>query len=283
VAKLGVLGTGTMGPQLAATLAAAGHSVWLYHHRPERNALPDVERHLRLLARRQNRPPDSVREAAARVERITVLEPLAACDVLLEAVIEDLSVKQALFGQLDALCPDAVVLASNTSNLDLAAIGSRARRRDRIIGMHFFNPIAETELVEVIAAPETSAQTLEKAVDLVSSLEKVPALFPESYVNRLLIPMINEACRILEGGHAQAEEIDRALRLAANHPIGPLALADLIGIDIVVSILQSLQARLGDHYRPAETLRRMLAEGLLGRKSGRGFYPYGKAKKALSA
>jgi 3-hydroxybutyryl-CoA dehydrogenase len=210
-----------------------------------------------------------------RIERV---EGLVAADLMVEAVVEDADVKRALFALADGVLPAEAVLASNTSSIPIATLGAATRRPDKVVGMHFFNPVPVLQLVEVIRAPETSDETAAAVAELARDLGKTPAEahdFPGFVSNRILMPFINEAAYALQDGVAEAEAIDTIAKLGFAHPLGPLALADLIGLDTCVAIMDVLHDGLGDpKYAPCPLLREHVAAGRLGRKSGRGFYEY---------
>jgi 3-hydroxybutyryl-CoA dehydrogenase len=210
------------------------------------------------------------------VERVGGLVP---ADLMVEAVVENPEVKKEIFRRADETLPPEAILASNTSSIPIASLAAVTERPDRVIGMHFFNPVPVMALVEVVSAPQTSVQTRAAVVALAEELGKTPAEandFPGFVSNRILMPYINEAVWALHDGVAEAEAIDTIAKLGFNHPMGPLALADLIGLDTCVAILEVLEEGLGDsRYRPCPLLREHVAAGRVGRKSGRGFYPYG--------
>jgi 3-hydroxybutyryl-CoA dehydrogenase len=214
-------------------------------------------------------------EVLARVEPVDDLVP---ADLLVEAVVEDAAVKEEIFRRADEVLPETAVLASNTSSIPIASLAVVTGRPDRVIGMHFFNPVPVMALVEVVRAPSTSDETAAAIVELARELGKTPAEandFPGFVSNRILMPFVNEAVWVLHDGVAEAEAIDAIAKLGFNHPIGPLALADLIGLDTCVAIMEVLQRGLGDDkYAPCPLLHEYVAEGRLGRKSGRGFYSY---------
>ena len=216
--------------------------------------------------------------------------PLADAQLVIEAVSEDLAVKQELFAQLNRICVPQAVLASNTSSISITKLGAASGRSDRVVGLHFMNPAPVMRLVEVVRGLETSERTTQLALDLAKRLGKTPVVAkdaPGFIVNRVLIPMINEAIFALEEGVASAEDIDLAMTTGANHPVGPLALADRIGLDTVLAICNVLYQDLGDpKFRPCPLLRRYVEAGWLGRKSSRGFYVYegrNERQKAISS
>ncbi|MDN5351611.1 MAG: 3-hydroxybutyryl-CoA dehydrogenase, partial [Clostridiales bacterium] len=204
----------------------------------------------------------------------------ADCDLIVEAAIENMDIKKKVFAELDSFCKPETILASNTSSLSITEIGAATKRPDRVIGMHFFNPAPVMKLVEIIKGIATSEETFKKIVDLTLTLGKEGVAVEEApgfVVNRILVPMINEAAGIFADGVASAEDIDRAMKLGANHPIGPLALGDLIGLDVCLSIMEVLYNEFGDtKYRPHPLLRKMVRAGKLGRKTGTGFFDYTK-------
>ena len=269
-----VVGAGQMGGGIAQTFAASGRRVSLYDAAPGavERGLETMRKSLARLAEKGGADPD---EVLSRVERVDDLVPAA---LMVEAVVEDVGVKANIFGRADDALPDEAILASNTSSIPIATLAAATGRPDRVIGMHFFNPVPVMVLVEVVRAPSTSDETTAAIVELARELGKTPAEandFPGFVSNRILMPFINEAAWALHDGVADPEAIDTIAKLGFNHPIGPLALADLIGLDTCVAIMEVLQAGLGDEkYAPCPLLREHVAAGRLGRKSGRGFYDY---------
>ena len=270
-----VVGAGQMGAGIAQVMAASGRSVYLHDAAPGvvDNGLAAMATSLEKLAAKG--APHDPAEVLARVEPV---DEVVDADLMVEAVVEDADVKQDVFRRADlALGPDAV-LASNTSSIPIASLAEVTGRPERVIGMHFFNPVPVMALVEVVRAPGTSDETVAAIVALAEELGKTPAQvndFPGFVSNRILMPLINEAAHALQDGVAEAEAIDTIARLGFNHPMGPLALADLIGLDTCVSIMEVLRDGLGDgKYEPCPLLREHVAAGRLGRKTGQGFYSY---------
>ena len=269
-----VVGAGQMGGGIAQVVAASGRRVSLHDSVPGavERALAAMEKSLAKLAEKGGPPPAGV------LARVSPVDDLVDADLLIEAVVEDSAVKEEIFRRADeTMSPDAI-LASNTSSIPITSLAAATGRPDRVIGMHFFNPVPVLELVEVIRALQTSDETAAAIVALAESLGKTPAEandFPGFASNRILMPFVNEAAYALMEGVAEAEAIDTIAKLGFAHPLGPLALADLIGIDTCVAIMEVLHEGLGDpKYAPCPLLRQYVAAGRLGRKSGRGFYDY---------
>jgi 3-hydroxybutyryl-CoA dehydrogenase len=269
-----VVGAGQMGGGIAQVVAGSGRRVSLHDAAAGAvdRGLEAMRKSLTKLAEKGGADPDKV---LARVEPV---DDLVAADLMVEAVVEDPGVKTEIFRQADGVLPAGAILASNTSSIPIASLAAVTGRPDRVIGMHFFNPVPLMALVEVVRAPETSDETAAAIVELARELGKTPAEandFPGFVSNRILMPFVNEAVWALHDGVAEAEAIDTIAKLGFNHPIGPLALADLIGLDTCVAIMEVLHAGLGDEkYAPCPLLREHVAAGRLGRKSGRGFYSY---------
>jgi 3-hydroxybutyryl-CoA dehydrogenase len=270
-----VVGAGQMGAGIAQVVAASGREVLLHDAFPGavERGLATIERSLAKLHEKGGPDPATV------LARITPVEALGEADLMIEAIIEQADAKKELFRAADEALPAGAILASNTSSIPITELAAVTSRPERVIGMHFFNPVPVLALVEVIRADQTSDETAEAIVALAHELGKTPAEandFPGFVSNRILMPFINEAAYALMEGVAEPEAIDTVAKLGFAHPIGPLALADLIGLDTCVAIMDVLHAGLGDpKYAPCPLLRRHVAAGRLGRKSGRGFYEYG--------
>ncbi|HEY3216833.1 MAG TPA: 3-hydroxybutyryl-CoA dehydrogenase [Candidatus Eisenbacteria bacterium] len=280
VGKVAVIGGGTMGNGIAQVFATHGFDVQLVDQRPElvEGSLGAIGRSLERVAKKQDWPPDRAATVLQRIHGGVSLEAARDCPVVIEAVTEDVALKRRLFEQLASLTPPATLLASNTSSISITELAAVTSRADRVIGMHFMNPVPVMRLVEIIRGLATSDATYAVIEDLCQRLGKTPVGvndYPGFVSNRVLMPMINEAVYCLMEGVADREAIDTVMRLGMNHPLGPLQLADLIGLDTCLSILEVLHRGLGDSkYRPCPLLRKLVQAGYLGRKSGRGFYEY---------
>ncbi len=271
-----VVGAGQMGGGIAQVVAASGRQVLL--HDPFPGAVErGLDRMRASLAKLAEKGAGA--DPATVLARISPTAGLQAADLMIEAIVEDREAKEALFREADAVLPETAILASNTSSIPITSLAAVTSRPERVIGMHFFNPVPVLRLVEVIRALQTSDETATAIVDLAVDLGKVPAEandFPGFVSNRILMPFVNEAVYALMEGVAQPEAIDTIAKLGFAHPLGPLALADLIGLDTCVAIMEVLQEGLGNpKYAPCPLLRQYVAAGRLGRKSGRGFYEYG--------
>jgi 3-hydroxybutyryl-CoA dehydrogenase len=269
-----VVGAGQMGAGIAQVVAASGRRVSLHDAQPGATdrALEGMRKSLGRLEVKGGAP---VEEVLARIEAVGDLVP---ADLMIEAVVEDAEVKEEIFRRADAELPAAAVLASNTSSIPIGSLAAATRRPDKVIGMHFFNPVPVLKLVEIIRGRDTSDKTAATITALARELGKTPAVandFPGFVSNRILMPFINEAIWALHDGVAEAEAIDTIAKLGFAHPLGPLALADLIGLDTCVAIMEVLREGLGDdRYAPCPLLRELVEAGKLGRKSGSGFYEY---------
>jgi 3-hydroxybutyryl-CoA dehydrogenase len=270
-----VVGAGQMGGGIAQVLAVSGRRVSLHDAAPGavERGLGAMRKSLeRLAAKGVDVSPDEV------LGRVTPVDSLVSADLMVEAVVEDQAVKEAIFTEADRVFPAEAILASNTSSIPIASLAAVTGRPEKVIGMHFFNPVPVMALVEVVSSKETSAETRAAVVELARELGKTPAEandFPGFVSNRILLPYINEAVWALHDGVAEPDAIDTIAKLGFNHPMGPLALADLIGLDTCIAILEVLRDGLGDsRYEPCPLLREHVEAGRLGRKSGAGFYSY---------
>jgi 3-hydroxybutyryl-CoA dehydrogenase len=280
VGRIGVIGAGTMGAGIAQVAAQSRFEVMLVDQ-----AGAWLDRGLEAITSGLDRLvakgtlDDAGRDTIlARIEGSTDLAHLAGCDLVVEAVTESLPTKAEVFREVDAVVDPATILATNTSSISISALGSLVSDPSRLVGLHFFNPVPVLSLVEVIRGLQTGDETVAVVREVATAMGKTPIELRDSpgfVVNRLLIPMLNEAVQLLDEGIATAADIDLGMKLGASHPLGPLALADLIGLDICLSIMEVLHHDLGDDkYRPAPLLRRKVAAGQLGRKSGQGFHRY---------
>jgi 3-hydroxybutyryl-CoA dehydrogenase len=269
-----VVGAGQMGGGIAQVIAASGRRVSLHDSAPGAvdRGLDAMRKSLAKLAEKGGPDPGEV------LGRVTPVDELVPADLMIEAVVEDAAVKVNLFHRADEMLPPDAILASNTSSIPISTLGTATSRADKVIGMHFFNPVPVLKLVEVVRGKETSDETAEAITELAVELGKTPAVsndFPGFVSNRILMPFINEAVWALHDGVAEAEAIDTIAKLGFAHPLGPLALADLIGLDTCVAILEVMRDGLGDErYEPCPLLRELVSAGKLGRKSGEGFYIY---------
>ena len=269
-----VVGAGQMGGGIAQVVAASGRRVSLHDAAPGavERGLDTMRKSLTRLAEKGGADPDDV------LARVTAVDDLVPADLMIEAVVEDASVKEDVFRRADATLPAEAVLASNTSSIPISTLAAATARPNRVIGMHFFNPVPVLKLVEIVRGKETSDETAQAITELAGELGKTPAVandFPGFVSNRILMPFINEAIRALHDGVAEAEAIDTIAKLGFAHPLGPLALADLIGLDTCFAIMKVLQEGLEDErYAPCPLLEELVNAGKLGRKTGEGFFIY---------
>jgi len=280
VGTIGIIGAGTMGSGIAQICAAVALSVIL---NDVSDAIVDkgvatIARNLDRLVAKSKLSPANKEAALARIKRSTNYNDLATADIVIEAATENLELKQTILTQIDRVIRPDAIIASNTSSVSITKLAAAVSHSDRVIGMHFFNPVPAMALVEIVRGLQTSDATHDAVEEFATKLGKTPITVKSSpgfVVNRVLLPMLNEAFFVLAEGEAGATEIDEGMKLGCNHPIGPLALADLIGLDVLLSVMQTIHDEFGDSkYRPAPLLRELVAAGYLGRKSGRGVYRY---------
>ena len=277
--KVAVFGAGTMGSGIAQVFAAKGHTALMYASSPA-SAQRHKDKLAASLAKRVAKGKMTQEAVDALLANILVEEKSACADadLIIECVKEEMATKKVLLGELDEICKPEAIFATNTSSLSVTEMG--AGLKHPVIGMHFFNPVPSMKLVEIIRGANTTQETFDAIYNLTKEIGKEPVEIAEApgfVVNKILIPMINEGACLLETGVASAEDIDKAMMLGANHPMGPLALGDLVGLDVCLAIMETLYSETGDpKYRPSLPMKKMVRGGLLGRKSGKGFFDYSK-------
>lgn len=278
--KVFVLGAGTMGAGIAQTFAQKGHTVMIRDIKDEfvDRGLAGIRKSLDRLVSKEKITAETEAEILSRLSGTTDMKMAADCDLVVEAAVENMQIKKQIFAELDEICSEHTILATNTSSLSITDVASATKRPDKVIGMHFFNPAPVMKLVEVIKGMATSQETFQTVKEVAEGIGKSPvevAEAPGFVVNRILIPMINEAFGIMAEGIASPEDIDKAMMMGANHPMGPLALGDLVGLDVCLAIMDVLYHETGDSkYRAHSLLRKYVRAGWLGRKTGRGVYQY---------
>ena len=280
--KIGILGRGTMALGIVQIFAQNEFEVLIWvrsiDQENPRGSVAPIEKALTRSVSKERITQEQMDKTMANIKLTTRFEDVSDCDLIIEAISEDMDIKKQTFKKLDGVCKGETILATNTSSLSITEIANSTNRPDRVIGMHFFNPVPIMKLVEVIKGLATSDETMDKIMELSKTVGKTPVLVEEApgfVVNRILIPMINEAVGIFADGVASASDIDEAMKLGANHPMGPLALGDLVGLDVCLAIMDVLYEEFGDSkYRAHPLMRKMVRGNLLGRKTKEGFYKY---------
>jgi 3-hydroxybutyryl-CoA dehydrogenase len=280
IQKVGVVGAGTMGNGIAQVFAVAGYDVVMRDIKDEfvQRGLTTITKNLDRMVSRNKLAAEAKHAALARIKPTTALDAFSDRDLIVEAALEVVDLKLQLFRELDQIARPGAILATNTSSISVTKIAAATKRPDHVVGMHFFNPVPVMQLVEVVRALQTADEVVATVEAVSKKIGKTPHTVKDSFgfvVNRVLIPMINEAVNCLYEGLTQPEDIDDVMKLGANHPMGPLALCDLIGLDIVLNVMETLYQGFEDpKYRPSPLLKQMVDAGYLGRKTGRGFFHY---------
>ncbi|MFK9116917.1 3-hydroxybutyryl-CoA dehydrogenase [Peribacillus frigoritolerans] len=281
VRTIGVIGAGTMGNGIAQTAAAAGYNVILHDIQDFflQKGLDTIKNNLNRAVAKGKVDDEEAVATFERIKGTSSVADLSQADVVIEAIIENMNIKKSLLSEIDQVCKAETIIASNTSGLSITELGNSTNRADKVIGMHFFNPVPIMKLVEIIRGQETSDETYQMIRTMVEQFGKEGIEVQDAplfAVNRILVPMINEAIFVLAEGTASAEDIDKGMKLGANHPIGPLALADLIGLDTLQFVMDTLYEETADSkYRTCPLLKKLVRAGHLGKKTGKGFYEYG--------